>query len=52
MAGAHVIMACRNVEGANRIASEWTEDTHNSKDILVEVTLLYDLTHIHYLFCG
>ncbi|KAM0937264.1 putative NADP-retinol dehydrogenase [Dioscorea sansibarensis] len=40
MAGAHVIMACRNVEGANRIAREWREDAHNNKAILVEVMRL------------
>ncbi|PIA41664.1 hypothetical protein AQUCO_02200238v1 [Aquilegia coerulea] len=37
MAGAHVIMACRNVNAANKIASMWREEVYNSRMPNVEV---------------
>ncbi|PIA41666.1 hypothetical protein AQUCO_02200239v1 [Aquilegia coerulea] len=37
MAGANVIMACRNVKAAEVIASAWREEVSNSKNLNVEV---------------
>ncbi|KAF5189915.1 Dehydrogenase/reductase SDR family member FEY [Thalictrum thalictroides] len=45
MAGAHVIMACRNINAANKIASMWREEMYNSRMPNVEVMEL-DLVSI------
>ncbi|GMN27228.1 hypothetical protein TIFTF001_001556 [Ficus carica] len=37
MAGAHVVMACRNVNAANEIAQQWKEDAHQGRSLNVTV---------------
>lgn len=39
MAGAHVVMACRNVNAANEIAQQWKEDTHQGRSLNVTVII-------------
>ncbi|RZC43678.1 hypothetical protein C5167_036631 [Papaver somniferum] len=36
MAGAHVVMACRNISAANDIASKWREEVNNDKMLNIE----------------
>lgn len=40
MAGAHVILACRNTKSANEIARRWQGEVHDSRELLVEVMAL------------
>ncbi|KAF6150613.1 hypothetical protein GIB67_022225, partial [Kingdonia uniflora] len=44
MAGAHVIMACRNVKAANKLACAWQEEAHSKKVLNAEVMELDLLT--------
>ncbi|XP_026390830.1 dehydrogenase/reductase SDR family member FEY-like isoform X1 [Papaver somniferum] len=37
MAGAHVVMACRNITAANNIAIKWREEVDNDKMLNIEV---------------
>ncbi|KAF9588981.1 hypothetical protein IFM89_017660 [Coptis chinensis] len=37
MAGAHVVMACRNVKAAKELASIWKEEAHNGRVLNIEV---------------
>lgn len=38
MAGANVVMACRNVDAANRIYEQWRAESQNGKALNVKVT--------------
>ncbi|XP_077242234.1 dehydrogenase/reductase SDR family member FEY-like [Tasmannia lanceolata] len=40
MAGAHVIMACRNAKAATEIADSWKQEAHDSRELHVEVMAL------------
>ncbi|XP_024027823.1 dehydrogenase/reductase SDR family member FEY [Morus notabilis] len=37
MAGAHVVMACRNVNAANEIAQQWRQDAYHGRALNVKV---------------